>query len=66
MDDVEYGRMWALMLGSVYEWSGMDDLHSSIYFKEVGVRYYHEVVLLKCVDFDQQLTCAVDDFKRLL
>lgn len=44
----------------------MDDLHSSVYFKEVGVCDYHEVVLLKCVDLDQQLTCTVDDLKCLL
>ena len=58
--------MRALMLESVYEWSGMDYLHSSIDFKEVGVCHYHEVVLLKRVDLDQQLACTVDDLERLL
>lgn len=58
--------MRALVLERVYEWSGMDNLHSSIYFEEIGVCDYHEVILLKGVDLDEQLACTVDDLKSLL
>ena len=54
------------MLAGVYEWSGVDYLHSSIDFEEVGVCNYHEVILLKCVDLDQQLARTVDYLKSFL